>query len=86
MLHLYDAIGIAHFSLEQLPYSIINATTPNTVSKAEFYQAALDAVASDLPLPPLCDKEEKRIVCDKLLAAGYRFHFSHTLEAVHGYE
>lgn len=86
MLHLYDAIGIAHFSLEQLPYSIINATTPNTVSKAEFYQAALDAVVSDLPLPPLCDKEEKRIVCDKLLAAGYRFHFSHTLEAVHGYE
>ncbi len=68
------------------PYSIINATTPNTVSKAEFYQAALDVVPTELPLPPLCDKEEKRIVCDKLLAAGYRFNFSHTLVAVHGYE
>ncbi|MGL4828392.1 MAG: NAD(P)H-binding protein [Vibrio sp.] len=86
MLHLYDAIGIVHFALEHLPNSIVNATTPNTVSKAEFYQAALDAVGSHTSLPTVCDTEDKHILCDKLLAAGYRFHFSHTREALQGYE
>ncbi|EEY98283.1 nucleoside-diphosphate-sugar epimerase [Vibrio sp. RC586] len=86
MLHLYDAIGIVYFALTHLPNSIVNATTPNTVSKAEFYQAALDAVGSDASLPTVCDIEDKRILCDKLLSAGYRFHFSHTREALQGYE
>lgn len=86
MLHLNDAIGVCEFALEHLPYSIVNTTTPNTVSKAQFYQAALDAVGSNLALPNICDTNDKRILCDKLLAAGYHFHFSHTLEAVQGYE
>ncbi|MEH0373676.1 NAD(P)H-binding protein [Vibrio mimicus] len=86
MLHLFDAIGIVNFALDHLSCSIVNATTPNTVSKAEFYQAALDAVGSEVSLPAVCDIEDKRILCDKLLAAGYRFHFTHTLEALHGYE
>ncbi|MGC9551503.1 NAD(P)H-binding protein [Vibrio metoecus] len=86
MLHLSDAINIVHFALQQLPRTIINATTPTTVSKAEFYQAALQAIGSSLPLPAITDKADKLILCDKLLAAGYHFHFTHTLEAVQGYE
>lgn len=82
MLHLDDAIGAATFAVEHLQHDVVNATTPNTVSKAEFYQAALDAVASTDPLPAVVDVADKLIVADKLVSAGYQFHYSNTLEAL----
>ncbi|MFA0521664.1 SDR family NAD(P)-dependent oxidoreductase, partial [Vibrio sp. 10N.222.55.E8] len=44
MLHLDDAIGSVNFAIEQLHNEVVNVTTPNTVSKAEFYAAALKSV------------------------------------------
>ena len=52
MLHLTDAIGVVSFMSTLTSNAIVNATTPNTVSKAEFYQAALDSVQSKHSLPP----------------------------------
>jgi len=49
---------------------------------AEFYQAALKAANLDEELPPIVDVADKRIVSDKLIKAGYKFHYSHTLEAL----
>lgn len=82
MLHLYDAIGATVFAIEHLNHTVVNATTPATVSKAEFYQAALKAANLDEELPPIVDVADKRIVSDKLIKAGYKFHYSHTLEAL----
>ncbi|WP_165311644.1 NAD-dependent epimerase/dehydratase family protein [Vibrio ziniensis] len=86
MLHLTDAIGATVFAIEHLDHTIVNATTPATVSKAEFYQAALNAANLDDALPPIVDIADKRIVSDKLMNAGYTFHYSHTLEALKGNE
>lgn len=86
MLHLTDAIGAAIFAIEHLDHTTVNATTPSTVSKAEFYQAALNAANLDDALPPIVDIADKRIVSDKLMNAGYTFHYSHTLEALKGDE
>ncbi|MFV0447306.1 MAG: NAD(P)H-binding protein [Vibrio sp.] len=86
MLHLADAIGVTVFAIEHLNHTIVNATTPTTVSKAEFYQAALNAANLDDALPPIVDIADKRIVSDKLMNTGYTFHYSHTLEALKGDE
>jgi len=80
MLHLNDAIGAVSFVSLNNDNLVVNATTPNTVSKAEFYQAALDNSDSNESLPPVTDTPDKRIIADKLLSLGYRFHFHHTLE------
>ncbi|MZI95190.1 NAD(P)H-binding protein [Vibrio sp. CAIM 722] len=82
MLHQKDAIGITEFSLRHLSRQVINATTPNTVSKAQFYQAALDIIGSKEPLPPINDLPDKQIVSDKLIRLGYSFHYTNTLEAL----
>lgn len=79
LLHLTDAISIIHFGLSSLTNEIINVTTPNTVSKAEFYQAALNSIGSSFPLAPSLAIEGKHISCAKLLNAGYSFHFQHSL-------
>jgi len=86
MLHLIDAIGAITFAIENLSKEVVNATTPNTVSKAEFYRAALNVANSSETLPPIVDIPDKRILSDKLVSAGYQFHFSHTLEALNGDE
>ncbi|MDQ2189599.1 MULTISPECIES: NAD(P)H-binding protein [unclassified Vibrio] len=82
MLHQKDAIGALIFASEKLSKQVVNATTPQTVSKAEFYQAALAAAELDSPLPPIVDIADKRILSDKLSQLGYQFHYSHTLEAL----
>ena len=82
MLHLIDAIRAIDFSINHLTNEVVNVTTPNTVSKATFYQAALKAAKSETPLPPLVHVADKRILCSKLLQAGFSFHYSHTLEAL----
>jgi len=80
MLHLTDAIGAVSFIAQLDKSVVVNATTPNTVSKAEFYQAALDSVGSSDPLPPVVHVADKKILPDTLLELGYRFHHQHTLE------
>ncbi|RTZ15723.1 NAD-dependent epimerase/dehydratase family protein [Vibrio aquaticus] len=82
MLHLTDAVGAVSFVANLEQNCVVNATTPNTVSKAEFYQAALDSVGSNEPLPPIVHIADKRIVADALINLGYRFHHLHTLELV----
>lgn len=82
MLHLTDAIGAVSFVATLEKSVIVNATTPNTVSKAEFYQAALNSVGSDENLPPMVHIADKRILADSLIDLGYRFHHQHTLELV----
>ena len=82
MLHLNDAIGVINFITKNKNNIIINATTPNTVSKAEFYQAALNSVGAKDVLPPLVHQEDKQILSTRLEELGYRFHYKHTLELV----
>lgn len=82
MLHLSDAIGAVSYAALQLDNQVINATTPNTTSKAEFYQAAIDRSDLSLALPPVVHNADKHISADKLVELGYKFHFQHTLEII----
>ncbi|MCA2018364.1 NAD(P)H-binding protein [Vibrio tritonius] len=82
MLHLKDAIGIIEFAVNHLINEVINATTPKTVSKAEFYAAAISKMSEEVSLPPIQDRPDKRIVCDRLIELGYQFNYSNTLEAL----
>lgn len=82
MLHLADAIGAVSFVAHLETSVVVNATTPNTVSKAEFYQAALASVNSQDVLPKVVHTPDKRILADTLVSLGYRFHHQHTLEIV----
>ncbi len=82
MIHLQDAIGAVSFMALNNTSEVVNATTPNTVSKAEFYQAALNSVESTEPLPPVTQHPDKKIIANKLVSLGYRFHYQHTLELV----
>ncbi|WNJ94949.1 NAD(P)H-binding protein [Vibrio ruber] len=82
MLHLDDAIGCIRYILEQELSGIFNVTTPQTVSKAEFYQAALDSVSSEADLPPVVAQEDKRVSSDKLCHCGYQFHYQNTLDTL----
>lgn len=82
MLHLEDAIDSVIFTLTHLSNQIVNATCPETVSKAEFYQAALNAVGSTEKLPNIVNTADKRISSKKLMDLGYQFHFNHTLDAL----
>ncbi|MFA0014653.1 NAD(P)H-binding protein [Vibrio lentus] len=83
MLHLDDAIGAVDFAINQLHNEIVNVTTPNTVSKAEFYAAALKSANSSEPLPPIVDTPDKLISSKKILGLGYSFKFDSTLDALY---
>ncbi|MCV5942481.1 hypothetical protein OFN64_37985, partial [Escherichia coli] len=61
---------------------IINVTTPHTVSKAEFYQAAITKSGAEISLPPVTEDADKRILADKLVSLGYQFRFNSTLDAL----
>ncbi|MEZ9156890.1 NAD(P)H-binding protein [Vibrio lentus] len=83
MLHLDDAIGAVNFAINQLHNEVVNVTTPNTVSKAEFYAAALKSANSSEPLPPIVDTPDKLISSKKILGLGYSFKFDSTLDALY---
>ncbi|ELA9323163.1 NAD(P)H-binding protein [Vibrio parahaemolyticus] len=82
MLHQSDAVAVAQFALDHLSNQIINVTTPHTVSKAEFYQAAITKSGAEISLPPVTEDADKRILADKLVSLGYRFRFNSTLDAL----
>lgn len=82
MLHQTDAVAAAKFALDNLDNQIVNVTTPNTVSKAEFYQAAIIKSGVDIALPPVTEDSDKRILADKLISLGYQFRFNSTLDTL----
>ncbi|WP_229616832.1 NAD(P)H-binding protein [Vibrio parahaemolyticus] len=82
MLHQSDAVAVAQFALDHLSNQIINVTTPHTVSKAEFYQAAITKSGAEISLPHVTEDADKRILADKLVSLGYQFRFNSTLDAL----
>ncbi|WP_070967642.1 NAD(P)H-binding protein [Vibrio sonorensis] len=82
MIHRLDAVGAVSFMALHSENHIVNATTPNTTSKAEFYQTALERASIDGQLPNIVDQPDKHISAEKLVSLGYRFHFNHVLDAL----
>ena len=82
MLHLDDAIRSVDFAITQLHNQVANVTTPNTVSKAEFYAAALKSANSKEPLPPVVDTPDKRVSSEKIISLGFSFKYNSTLDAL----
>ncbi len=79
MLHQADAIAAINFIIsKKIKNEVINVTSPETVSKAEFYQLALKRSVNDtsaLTLPAISQHRGKRICADKLLNLGYKFKY-----------
>lgn len=82
MLHLDDAVRAAIFSIENTSNEIFNVSTPNTVDKVTFYKAALKSAKIVCDFPEVVQVEDKRIVVDKLLNAGFNFTYQSTLDAL----
>ncbi len=82
MVHLDDVIGAVRHALYHCSNQVFNVTTPETVSKAEFYQAAIHQAQLDIPLPPQVATPDKRIIADKLVGTGYSFIHRSTLDAI----
>lgn len=80
MLHRLDAVAITAFASSNLSNQVINASTPHTCSKAEFYKAALERSNSSLSLPEIVDKPDKLIDSHLSQQLGYEYHFQHTLD------
>ena len=82
MLQLDDAVGAVTFALDSLHNEVVNATSPITVSKAKFYQHAIDVAKLNATLPPKVDIADKKILANKLIELGYQFKHPSTLEAL----
>lgn len=82
MLHLDDAVNVVRFADQQLCKEVINACSPDKVSKEQFYRQALNEYDLSLPFPPVTDKADKDISAQKLLDAGYRFTFENPLQGL----
>jgi nucleoside-diphosphate-sugar epimerase len=82
MVHQTDVIRAITFAIEHLSCSVVNVTTPETVSKARFYQAALKFAGVDTPMPQLTETSDKLISSEKLCQAGFKYRFETTLEAL----
>ncbi|MGO1297823.1 MAG: NAD(P)H-binding protein [Vibrio sp.] len=82
MIHQTDAIGALRFALSDIHRDVVNATTPETVDKAQFYHAALKQAHLETPFPPLSHTGDKRVSAEKLVKLGYQFHYQSTLEAL----
>lgn len=82
MLHLDDAIGATCFACSKIENEIVNATTPETVSKAEFYAKAAELAGHTTSLPEIVDIKDKKISPEKLLSLGYRFKYQHIYEGL----
>ncbi|CAM3675343.1 NAD dependent epimerase/dehydratase family protein [Vibrio aerogenes CECT 7868] len=82
MVHQLDVIRAVTFAIDHLTNEVMNVTTPETVSKAAFYQAALKSVNADITMPPITETRDKLISAEKLCEAGFKYHFQNTLEAL----
>ncbi|OBT15948.1 hypothetical protein A9264_06600 [Vibrio sp. UCD-FRSSP16_10] len=80
MLHKLDAIGIIEFALNEHWHGIVNASTPNTCDKAQFYQAAITASNEEIELPEIVDIPDKKIDSALSQQLGYQYQFQHTLD------
>ncbi|MGB2079939.1 MAG: NAD-dependent epimerase/dehydratase family protein [Vibrio sp.] len=82
MVHQADVIAACEFMIEQdIQNQVLNLTSPKTVDKASFYQAAL----GDTPLTDyveLSQQADKYICADKILGLGFEFIYSDSLAAV----
>lgn len=82
MIHLDDVVGAIEFLIETNGNMVVNATTPNTVSKAVFYKHAIDSTSAIHQLPTLIEAPDKKILASKLVGLGYQFKYQHIIEAL----
>nr|WP_301333956.1 NAD-dependent epimerase/dehydratase family protein [Vibrio agarivorans] len=82
MVHLDDVIAVIEFVLTSGDNEIYNVTTPETVSKYQFYQRATKHYHEPIALPAPSHTQDKRIVATKLIAAGFKFKYSHIFNAL----
>lgn len=82
MVHLDDALNAVIYGIENGLIGVFNVTSPETINKAEFYRAAIKQAQLNVDLPPISEDEDKRIITDRLLQAGYLYQYNSVLDAL----
>ncbi|WP_016956281.1 hypothetical protein [Catenovulum agarivorans] len=94
MLHQDDAVhGLAYLISQQARAKVVNLSTPAKITKAEFYQAALNHAAVNnfepkqnttvTSLPPItAEGSAKYVKVDKIKAMGYQFRYNNAIDAL----
>ncbi|WP_413285938.1 NAD-dependent epimerase/dehydratase family protein [Vibrio sp. MA40-2] len=82
MVHLDDVVNAIEYSLTHINNQIVNVSTPNTVTKYQFYQQALQHYAEPITMPETNSVNTKRISAEKLLTTGFTFKFDNVLDAL----
>lgn len=82
MVHLDDVIAAIVFMLENGTNQIFNVTTPETVSKYEFYRRATGLYHEPFSMPAPVHTPDKQIMADKLVNTGFTFKYPHIFEAL----
>ncbi|WP_440905919.1 NAD(P)H-binding protein [Catenovulum sp. SX2] len=93
MLHQDDAVhGLAYLISQQITAKVVNLSTPEKITKAEFYQAAVEHAATHsfefnnsdaIVLPPVTPEgHAKYIKVDKIKAMGYQFRYNNPIDAL----
>nr|WP_230425570.1 hypothetical protein [Saccharobesus litoralis] len=86
MIHLDDVIAASLYLLQLQPQSspsVCNLVYPNQVSKAQFYQAAIQAYpVENMSFPPVDQTLGKTVSCQLLQQLGYQFVYADSLAAI----
>lgn len=82
MVHLQDVINAVIFSLTEVHNQVVNVTSPNTVTKYEFYNQAIQHYHDELTLPKLNNEPAKKISSDKLLQLGFTFTYENVVDGL----
>ncbi|EWH10128.1 protein yeeZ [Catenovulum agarivorans DS-2] len=86
MLHQKDAVhGLEFLINQQICKEAFNLSTPEKISKAEFYKLAIANYSAETPacLPSLVDSgAQKFVLSDKIKTLGYQFKFSQIKDAL----
>jgi len=83
MLHLDDAVGAINFLIQnKIVNQTLNISSPEFISKADFYQAAAFDKNESITLPIITKgPKNKQISSQKLIDLGYSFCFKNAAQA-----
>jgi len=82
MVHLEDVINAVIFSLSKITNQVVNVTSPNTVTKYEFYNQAILNSDEESQMPELNNIPAKRISAEKIVQLGFQFQYENVVDGL----
>lgn len=82
MVHIDDVINAILFGITEIHNQVINVTSPNTVTKCEFYQQAIHYYHETLTLPIRNREPAKKISPEKIIQLGFSFTYNNVVDGL----